>query len=44
MLAVKIEDVELTRDFAVSCLKKEFGGLTSTVLTPTLQEPLPEKV
>lgn len=44
MLAVKIEDIELTRDFAVSCLKADFGGLTSTVLTPTLQDPLPEKV
>lgn len=43
-LAVHIESVELTRDFAVSCLIREFGGLTSTVLTPTLQDPLPEKV
>lgn len=44
MLVVRIEDIELTRDFAVSLLKQEFGGLTSTVLTPTLQDPLPEKV
>jgi acetamidase/formamidase len=43
-LIVHIEDVELTRDFAVSCLVPEFGGLTSTVLSPTLQDPLPEKV
>jgi amidase len=44
MLAVHIEGIELTRDWAVSCLKPEFGGLTSTVLSPTLQDPLPEKV
>jgi amidase len=43
-LAVHIEEIELTRDFAVSCLIREFGGLTSTVLAPTLQEPLPEKI
>lgn len=43
-LVVHIEDIELTRDFAVSCLVPEFGGLTSTVLSPTLQDPLPERV
>lgn len=43
-LAVHLEDIELTRDFAVSCLVPDFGGLTSTTLAPTLQEPLPEKV
>ncbi|MCW2760382.1 MAG: Acetamidase/Formamidase [Marmoricola sp.] len=43
-LVVHIHDIELTRDFAVSCLVPEFGGLTSTVLSPTLQEPLPEQV
>ena len=43
-LIVHIEDVELTREFAVSCLVPEFGGLTSTVLSPSLQEPLPERV
>ena len=43
-LIVHIEDVELTRDFAVSALVPEFGGLTSTVLSPSLQDPLPEKV
>lgn len=43
-LVVNIHDIELTRDFAVSCLVPEFGGLTSTVLAPTLQDPLPEKV
>lgn len=43
-LVVHIHDVEVTRDYAVSCLVPEFGGLTSTVLSPSLQEPLPEKV
>lgn len=43
-LAVRIEDIEFTRDWAASCLVPYFGGLTSTPLTATLQDPLPEKV
>jgi amidase len=43
-LAVRIERIEPTRDFAVSVLIPYFGGLTSTNLTRTLQEPLPERV
>src|ERR671913_1245178 len=43
-LAVHIEGIEPKRDFAVSCYVPYFGGLTSTPLTRTLQEPLPEKV
>jgi amidase len=43
-LAAKIEDIEFTRDWAASCLVPFFGGLTSTNLTATLQEPLPERV
>ncbi len=43
-LAVRIEDIEPTRDFAVSVLVPYFGGLTSTNFTRTLQEPLPERV
>jgi amidase len=43
-LAVLIESIEPTRDFAVSVLIPYFGGLTSTNLTRTLQEPLPERV
>ena len=43
-LAVRIVNIEPTRDFAVSCLIPYFGGLTSTTFTRTLQEPLPEKV
>ena len=42
-LAVRIESIEQTRDFAVSTLVPYFGGLTSTAMTRTLQEPLPEK-
>ena len=43
-LAVRIESIEPTREFAVSCLVPYFGGLTSTTFTRTLQDPLPEKV
>nr|MBA3430129.1 acetamidase/formamidase family protein [Actinomycetota bacterium] len=43
-LAVKIKEIQLGRDFAVSCLIPYFGGLTSTIFTRTLQEPLPERV
>jgi amidase len=43
-LAVSIESIEPSRDFAVSVLVPYFGGLTSTNFTRTLQEPLPERV
>lgn len=43
-LLVHIHDIELTRDWAVSSLVPYFGGLTSTAMTRTLQDPLPEKV
>src|SRR3712207_7285534 len=43
-LVVKIEDIEPTRDWGVSCLVPYFGGLTSTNLTATLQPPLEERV
>jgi amidase len=43
-LAVRIESIEPTRDYAVSTLVPYFGGLTSTNFTRTLQDPLPEKV
>jgi amidase len=43
-LAVHIQRIEPTRDFAVSALIPYFGGLTSTPITRTLQEPLPERV
>jgi acetamidase/formamidase len=43
-LAVRIEEITPTRDFAVSCLIPYFGGLTSTALTRTLQAPLDERV
>ena len=43
-LAVKIENIEPTRDWAVSVFVPFFGGLTSTKLTRMLQDPLPEKV
>src|SRR5215203_3794389 len=43
-LAVRIENIEPTRDWAVSVFVPFFGGLTSTKLTRMLQDPLPEKV
>lgn len=43
-LLVKIEAIEATRDWAISCLVPYFGGLTSTALTAGLQPPLPERV
>ncbi len=43
-LVVRMESIEPNRDYAVSCFVPYFGGLTSTTLTRTLQEALPEKV
>src|SRR5690348_9437966 len=43
-LAVRIESIEPTRDWAVSAFIPYFGGLTTTRFTRTLQEPLPERV
>jgi amidase len=43
-LAVRMENIEPKRDYAVSLYVPFFGGLTSTPLTRTLQEALPEKV
>jgi amidase len=42
-LSIHIETIEPTRNFAVSCLVDYFGGLSSTHLTRSLHEPLPEK-
>lgn len=43
-LIVDLIAIEPTRDWAASALAPYFGGLTSTALTRTLQDPLPEKV
>lgn len=43
-LAVKIEAIEPTRDWAVSAFIPHFGGLTNTQATRTLNEPLPERL
>jgi amidase len=43
-LAVTIHSIEVTRDYGVSALIPEFGGLCSTVFTRTLNEPLPPRV
>ena len=43
-LVVTIHDINMTRDYGVSALIPDFGGLCGTVFTRTLQEPLPAKV
>jgi amidase len=43
-LVVKIDNIEATRDWAVSCTVPFFGGLTSTIFTATLQDALEERV
>lgn len=43
-LVVTIENIEATRDWAVSCTVPFFGGLTSTNFTATLQPALEERV
>jgi acetamidase/formamidase len=43
-LAVRIENIEATRDWAASATVPFFGGLTSTNLTQMLQDPLEERV
>ena len=43
-LAVFVESLESTRDFAVSCLYPKAGGLVGTAWTRTLEEPLPTRI
>jgi acetamidase/formamidase len=43
-LLVRIDAIEPTRDWAVSCTIPYFGGLTSTRWTALLQAPLEERV
>jgi acetamidase/formamidase len=43
-LAVHFISIEPSRDWAASTTVPLFGALTSTHLTPTLQDPLPERV
>jgi amidase len=43
-LAVSIGDITITRDYAVSCLIPEFGGLCGTVYTRVLNDPLPQRI
>jgi len=42
-LAVTIEAIEATRDWAFSCFVPYFGGLTATRWTPLLHPPLEER-
>jgi acetamidase/formamidase len=43
-LAVRIESIEPTRDWAVSVYVPYFGGLTATRATRLLHDPLPERL
>lgn len=43
-IAVTIDSISITRDYAVSCLIPEFGGLCGTVYTRVLNEPLPQRI
>lgn len=43
-LAIHIVNIEPTRDWAVSAFIPNFGGLTATRFTRTLNDPLPERV
>ena len=43
-LSVAINSIEVTRDYGVSALIPEFGGLCGTIFTRTLNPPLPARV
>ncbi|MBM3959760.1 MAG: acetamidase [SAR202 cluster bacterium] len=43
-LAVTVERIEIPRQYAVSCIIPEFGGLCGTVFTRVLNDPLPQRV
>ncbi len=43
-LSVSIESIEVTRDYGVSALIPEFGGLCGTTFTRMLNPPLPARI
>ena len=43
-LAIRIDDIQLPRDYAVSCIIPDFGGVCGTVLTRVLNPPLEQRV
>jgi len=43
-LRVTIHSIESTRDYGVSCLIPDFGGLCGTTFTRILNEPLPARI
>ena len=43
-LAVTVNSIDVTREYGVSVLIPEFGGLCATVFTRTLNPPLPPRV
>src|SRR5699024_8905171 len=43
-LIVDIIDIQPTRDYAISAIIKDFGGLTRTETTRMLNKPIPERI
>jgi amidase len=43
-LAVTILDIKMTREYGVSCILPEFGGLCGTIFTRVLNPPLPPRI
>ena len=43
-LVVHVIDIQLPRDYAVSCIIPDFGGVCGTVLTRVLNPPLEQRV
>lgn len=43
-LVVHINEIRITRSYAVSCIIPEFGGLCGTVYTRILNEPLKQRI
>jgi acetamidase/formamidase len=43
-LAVRINEIQMARDYAVSCIIPEFGGLCGTPFTRVLNEPLEQRI
>ncbi len=43
-LSVRVDAIEVSRDYAVSCIIPEFGGLCGTVFTRVLNQPLEQRV
>lgn len=43
-LEVRIDEIQMARDYTVSCIIPEFGGLCGTPFTRVLNEPLEQRI